>query len=370
MCGDTTNYSHNLRCVQCRSSWFDIFYYLEDALDVKTKLLNSRRQSMWRYAHLLPLLDQANIVTLEEGWTPILELRGYADRLGLGRILAKDERRNPTGSFKDRQASLAVSVLKEQRITELVVSSAGNAGVAYAAYCAKAGITLTVFLPQNANEASLREITAYGARAIKTVVNYDETKTEAREFARQHGIHYDLGGVECHNRESMKTVAYEIAEQMNWAVPDWYVQAVSGCLGPLGVWKGFSELHSFGLIDRIPKIACVQVDGCSPMVEAFQMDLPVAKPVYPATDIPALSTGDPGFAYTLLRHRLLDTGGTVLSVSVSDVNHVITTLAVTEGMLMSPAAAVAFAGVRQLILDNHLFKDEIVVVNCSGGNNR
>ena len=157
----------------------------------------------------------------------------------------------------------------EAGLKEAVIASTGNAGVAYAAACARAGIKLWVFMTSMVAPEKLREVALYGAEVIKVSGTYDQTKTIAAEFAKRRGLHLDRGASSLPSRESMKTIAYEIVEQLGWKAPSWYIQAISGGLGPMGVYHGFKELFDMGLIDHIPSLAVIQVEGCAPMVQAF-----------------------------------------------------------------------------------------------------
>jgi threonine synthase len=164
----------------------------------------------------------------------------------------------------------------------------------------------------------------------------------------------------------MKTIAYEIVEQLGWRSPDWYIQSVSGGLGPLGVYQGFKELLAMGLIDRIPKLGIIQAEGCSPMVKAFKAGKDVADPLVPDTRIIILSTGDPGKSYTYLWNLTQEFGGTMESVSDAEAFAAMRSLAKSEGMAVEPATAVAFAGLEKMLKQGAIAPDETVVINCTG----
>ena len=153
---------------------------------------------------------------------------------------------------------------------EAVIASTGNAAVAYAAACARAGIKLWVFMTSLVPQEKLREAALFGAEVIRVSGNYDQTKQIASQFAQRRNLLLDRGATSIPARESMKTIAYEMVEQLSWQAPDWYIQSVSGGLGPLGVYQGFKELFNMGLINRIPKLAIIQAEGCAPMVNAFK----------------------------------------------------------------------------------------------------
>jgi threonine synthase len=312
-----------------------------------------------------------------EGRTPLIRANQLQKQFGHPAIFIKDERQSPTSSFKDRQAALSVVSMRQSGITECVLASTGTASAAYSAYCARANIKLWVFLTSLVPAAKMREAALYGTEVIKVTGTYDQAKKVAADFAARRKIHLDKGAKSISGKESMKTVAYEIAEGLaqqlhgadktiRWQAPDWYIQAVSGGIGPLGVHKGFEELYKMGLIDRVPKIGVVQVDGCAPMVHAFAAGQPKAAPVVPETRITILSTGDPGKGYELLYQANQTYGGHMLSVSDEAAFEAMRSLAKAEGYSVEPATAVAFAGLEKMIAQKIIKPDEIVVINCSG----
>jgi len=364
------------RCPVCSSDWLDMRYDLPAIRRIWDTELSRRPFEMWRYRELLPLRDSANLVTMGEGGTALYRATNVGLMLGLPHLFVKDERQNPTGSFKDRQASLAISVLKENGMTEAVLASTGNVAISYSAYSARAGIKLWAFLPSSVPAEKMREIALYGTEVIKVTGTYDQTKRVAQDFALNRELYCDRGLKNIAARESMKTCAYEIAEQLAWhdvpgssslRTPDWYVQAVSGGLGPIGVWKGFGELRQMGLVDRMPKLLSAQPSGCSPMVDSFHAGLETATPVSnPQTRIATLATGDPGAAYPFLRRVVLQQGGAFVRISDDEAFRALHVLAKMDGISMEPAAAVAFAALFQMVSQERIGSDDIVVVNCSG----
>ncbi len=355
------------RCSACGSVWLQACYDCDALPEDWPALLAQRPATMWRYRELLPFPDAVQPVTMDEGWTPLLHAQRLEQELGHSGLWIKDERRHPTGSFKDRQASFTVSALKARGVKELVLASTGNAAAAYAAYCARAGIKLWVFLTSSVPAEKMRELALYGAEVIKITGTYDQAKKIAADFAARHGITYDKGAKGITGKESMKTIALEITEQMGWRAPDWYVQAVSGGIGPLGVLKGFQDLYTAGLIDRVPKMAVVQVEGCAPMVRSWEQDLAEAEPVYqPDTLITILGTGKPGLTYKILKQASDRYGGAMVAVSDGEAFRAMRRVARTEGFSMEPAASVAFAGCEKLLARGYIQPGEQVIVNCSG----
>lgn len=337
--------------------------------------LNRRRNNLWRYREVLPIQHAENIITLGEGGTPLIKSHALASSLGLKHLYIKDERQGPTASFKDRQATVAISALKEMGVEELVVASTGNVAIAYAAYCARAGIKLWAFFPSLTPGDKMREAALYGAEVIKITGTYDQTKELAARFAKSKGLFLDRGIKSVAAIEAMKTMAYEIAEQLGdefengerWRAPDWFLQGVSGGMGPIGVGKGFREMLDFGLVDKMPAMGIVQSTGCAPMTEAWKRGQRIATPIEnPQTIIATLATGNPGRAYELLYDYVHDYGGTFTSASDEEAFEATVILARMDGISVEPATAVTFAGLIRMVRERRIKADEIVVVNCSG----
>jgi threonine synthase len=373
-CGHRMPYAApRLTCEECGHDWLDGDYDLSAAATVWQAELRSRPFDLWRYWELLPLKNSDNIVSMGEGGTPLLKAENLGLMLGHRHIYFKDERQGPTSSFKDRQASVAISAFKEAGITEAVVSSTGNVAISYSAYCARAGIKLWAFLTSTVPADKMREVALYGTEVVKVTSTYDRTKTVATQFGNHKGLVVDRGVRSIAAKESMKTVSFEVAEQLGqlmgggWRAPDWYVQAVSGGLGPVGVWKGFQELHQMGLIDRLPKLAIIQATGCAPMVNSFRAGLAEAENVSdPQTHIATVATGSPGAVYPFLRNVILEHGGTMESVSDDEAFRAMHVMAKMDGISMEPAAAMACAGLFKLLSRRIINPDDVVVVNVSG----
>ena len=353
-------------CKHCNSQWLEAHYNYDAFKRDILRGLPGRPSNLWRYQDVLPLDDPASLDLYPAGGTPLLLSQRFAPALGHDHVYIKDERYGPTSSFKDRQAAVAVAAMNEGKIREAVIASTGNAAVAYAAACARAGIKLWVFMTSLVPQEKLREAALFGAEVIRVSGNYDQTKQIAAQFAQRKNLLLDRGASSIPARESMKTIAYEIVEQLGWRAPDWYVQAVSGGLGPLGVHQGFKELFNMGLIDRIPKLAIIQTEGCSPMVQAFKVGKDTADPIVPDTRIIILSTGDPGKSYTYLWNIIQKHGGTMESVPDADAFAAMRALAKSEGMAVEPATSVAFAGLEKMLQEGKIGVEETVVVNCTG----
>ena len=382
-CGHAASFvPSSMHCPQCNSQWREAEYDMAEVARTFPSEISQRPFDLWRYKELLPIHNPNPTLRLGEGGTPLIQAANLGMMLGLPNLFIKDERQGPTSSFKDRQAAVTIAALKEGGVTEMVAASTGNVAISLSAYAARAGIKLWAFVTSLVPGVKMREIALYGSQVVKITGSYDQAKQVAAEFARQRGLYQDMGARTVTAVEAMKTIAFEIAEQLTmqvgspsdsnqeapkWRTPDWYIQAVSGGMGPLGVYKGFRELQQLGMIDRIPAIAPIQADGCAPMVESWKKGLEKAEPILsPKTRIETLATGDPGRTYVMLRKQVNETHGVFESVSDEDAFRAMHVLAKMEGISAEPAAAVAFAGLLKLVRAGVIKPTDTVVVNCTG----
>ena len=369
-------------CPKCNSQWREAVYNLEEAAKKLATELPKRRFDLWRYREVLPISKPMPELRMGEGGTPLIRAVNLGLMLGNPNIFIKDERQGPTSSFKDRQAALTIHALKEAGITEMVAASTGNVAISNSAYAARAGIKLWAFVTSLVPAVKMREIALYGSQVVKVTGSYDQVKQLAAEFAEKRGLYHDTGARAVPSVEGMKTIAYEIAEQLTdelgapansqtgqlrWRSPDWYVQAISGGLGVIGVAKGFREMKQMGITDRIPGMIAIQAEGCAPMVNAWKQNLEDAAPVHnPKTHIETLATGTPGRSYKILRKQMLDYQGLFESVTDEEAFRAMHVLAKMEGISAEPAAAASFAGLFKLIHAGVIKPTDTVVVNCTG----
>ncbi|WP_345106591.1 pyridoxal-phosphate dependent enzyme [Candidatus Villigracilis vicinus] len=377
-CGHNAPYfPTSTTCPKCGSQWREAEYDYELLGKTLPEKLKARQQDLWRYRELLPVRNPNISLSLGEGFSPLIRAVNLGMMLGCPNIFIKDERQGPTASFKDRQASVTIAALKEAGITEMVAASTGNVAISYSAYASRAGMKLWAFVTSLVPAVKMREIALYGSQVIKITGSYDQCKQVAAEFARQRKLYLDMGARTITSIEAMKTIAFEIAEQLTIALgpeensqmrtPDWYVQAISGGMGPLGVHKGFREMQQMGWINKIPAFAPIQAEGCAPMVNSWKKGLEKAEPVTnPKTRIETLATGDPGRAYEFLKHHVDSTNGVFESVTDEEAIRAMHVLAKMEGISAEPAAGAAFAGLFKLIRAGVIKPSDTVVVNCTG----
>ena len=376
----------SISCPKCGGDWRETKYDYETLKQTLPLLIKNRPFNLWRYRELLPVRTPNPELTLGEGGTPLTRAANLGMMLGCPHIYIKDERQGPTTSFKDRQAAVTIAALKEAGISEAVIASTGNVAISYSAYAARAGIKLWAFITSLVPPVKMREVALYGTQVVKVTGNYDQAKQVAAEFARERALYVDRGVRSITTVDSMKTIAYEIAEQLSlvlgpqdsgdgkfksstpWRSPDWYLQSVSGGMGPIGVLKGFTELQEMGMVNSVPALANFQAAGCAPMVHAWKANKDIAEPVRtPRTHIATLATGDPGRTYTLLRKRMLaNSGGIIESVTDEDAFKAMHILAKMEGISVEPATAVAFAGLIKMVRSNMIKPTDVVVINCTG----
>lgn len=389
-CGYQASYTPAThKCHICQSEWLEAQYDYQTIGDRFPQTVAQYPFTLWRYRDLLPIFTYNPGLSFGEGGTPLIHAPNLGMMLGLPNIYIKDERHGPTASFKDRQAAVNIAALKEAGITEVVLASTGNVAMAYSAYAARAGIKLWAFLTSLVPAEKMREVAIYGTQVVKVTASYDQTKKVAAEYARQRGLYLERGSRSIPSVESMKTIAFEIVEQLTafsqgyedvtqsfqngglnrpWMAPDWYLQSISGGLGPLGVQKGFFELYQMDLISKIPAIGGIQAEGCAPMAHAWKEGKEIASPIaMPRTHIATLSTGDPGRTYTLLYQRMKEReGGTFECVTDEETFRTMHILAKMEGISVEPAAAVAFAGLIKLARSGQMKSSDVIVVNCTG----
>jgi threonine synthase len=351
-----------LKCSGCQKEYpfFEINTYgtcchqpliveYDHSLQFPKETLRSRQNNMWRYSEMLPVLDKNNIVTLGEGMTPIFSLHKLAGRYGFSDLLMKDESSNPTGSFKARGISVAVSKAKELGLSDCIIPTAGNAGGALAAYCAKANINCTVVMPRHTPEIFKQECEMYGATLILVDGLINDCAKKISEINKDE-TYFDISTLkEPYRLEGKKTMGYEIAEQLNWQLPDVIIYPAGGGTGLIGIWKAFQEMISMGWITGpLPRMIAVQTKNCAPIIHALKDPHNWKNSFTPkATIANGLAVPFP-FGMNMMLQVLEESGGTAIAIEEEEIIAAVKEIAKTEGLLISPEGATTWKALLQL----------------------
>ena len=304
---------------------------------------------MWRYFEVLPVHDQSNVVTLGEGYTPLLRADRLRREIGCGPLLIKDEGVNPTSSFKARGLSTAVSKAKELGVKALTIPTAGNAGGALAAYAARAGMVAHVFMPADAPEANRKEVEVMGARLTLVDGLIGDAGALSRRMASEHGL-FDVSTLqEPYRAEGKKTMGYEIAEQMGWRMPDVIVYPTGGGTGIVGIWKAIQEMETMGLLNgQRPRMFCVQAEGCAPIVRAFHSGADHAEPWQNARTLAAGIRVPSAIGDYLILNALRESKGGAVTVSDDEIVDWMGRVSSLEGIFVCPEGAATAAALSKL----------------------
>ena len=344
-------------------------YDLAAARAWQKESLTGRAPNMWRYRELLPLLEGDEPVTLGEGFTPLIHARRLGATIGLDRLLIKDESLNPTNSFKARGLSAAISRAKALGATTVFLPTAGNAGNAAAAYAAAAGMKCEVFIPKDAQQPFVDECRLYGANVTLVDGLITDAGRVASETAKSRGWYEVSTFREVGRCEGKKTMGYELAEQLNWTLPDWIIYPTGGGTGMVGMWKAFDEMETIGWLTpgRRPKMVTVQPEGCPPIVSAFARGADTAGTWENAYTIADGLRVPRAIADFLILRTIRDSGGTAVAVSDEDMVNDMLLMGRHEGVSAAPEGAAALGAVRKLVANGSIKKHETVVLFNTGG---
>ena len=383
--GLPTTYFKHLECSRCKTTYSKDGIYnlcekcqnpllarydLEKARGILRKEKFWRRHpNMWRYWEMLPIENKQNIITLQEGFTPIFKANNLGRKYGLKGLFIKDESLNPTASFKARGMSAAISKAKELGIRKVAVPSAGNAGSALAAYAAKAGMESYVFFPKDIPVVYLAECKNLGAHI--TLVNgvINDAGKAMREMQAQEG-YFDCSTLhEPYRIEGKKTMGFELAEQFRWKLPDVIIYPTGGGTGLIGMWKAFEEMEKLGWVDnKRPRMVAVQASGCAPIVKAFLEGKEKAEPwPNPATIATGLRVPSPIGDFLML-DILRKSHGAAIMVSDAEILEAAKELGSMEGIFAATEGAAAFAAIKRLqekrLINNY---ERILMFNTGSG---
>jgi threonine synthase len=333
------------------------------------EVLARRPGGLWRYRELLPVRRRQDIVSLGEESTPLIAMAKLAKALGAAEILIKDEGRLPTGSFKARGLAMAVSMAKALGVTHMAMPTNGNAGAALAAYASRAGIKSTIFCPDDTPEVNVNEIALQGATVYRVNGLIDDCGKLVADGTAEVGWFDTSTLKEPYRIEGKKTMGLELAEQLDWNVPDVILYPTGGGTGLIGMWKVFAELEAIGFIgSRRPRMVAVQAAGCAPMVRAFEAGKDCAVRWEDAHTIAAGIRVPQALGDFLILRAVRESGGFAVAVSDDAISDAIDQVARTEGLLLCPEGAATYAALKVALADGRIGRDEqVVLFNCATG---
>jgi threonine synthase len=352
---------------ECGAPLFARYDLAHAALEMRPGHLALREPTLWRYREVLPLEDPDDRVTLGEGFTPLVPASRLGERLGLPKLLVKEEGGNPTGSFKARGLALAVSMARHFGATDLCLPSAGNAGSALAAYAARAGLRAHVFFPSDTARLFAMETQAYGAEVVMVDGLITDAARLCAEQAREHGWYQCATFREPYRVEGKKTMGYELAEQLDWTLPDAIVYPTGGGTGLVGIWKAFAELLEMGFVSSPrPRMYAVQAEGCAPIVKAFSDGVDEA-PAWEGAQTLAHGLRVPKTpADFLILRALRESHGAAVAVSDAEIIQGVKEGAANEGIFMAPEGGACVAAAHRLKASGQIGPDDTVVLFDTG----
>ena len=331
--------------------------------------LLTRQPEFWRYREFLPIRKSENIVRLGEVMTPLLPASKLQKELGCGEILIKDEGRLPTGSFKARGLAVAVAMAKELGVTRMAMPTNGNAGAALAAYCSRADIETFVFCPQDTPQVNVQEIAFQGAKTFLANGYINDCGKIVGDGKDIMGW-FDVSTLkEPYRIEGKKTMGLELAEQLQWELPDVIFYPTGGGTGLIGMWKAFDELETIGWIgSKRPRMVAVQAEGCAPIVRAFDKGDRHAEPWHDASTIASGIRGPAAIGDFLILDIVRESNGFAVAVSDESILQAQSECATEEGVLLCPEGAATVAALRQELTTGRIKPTErVVLFNCATG---
>ncbi len=356
-------------CAECGKVLYSRYDLEGAAAALDREMLKDRPANMWRYFEVMPIRDEANVITLGEGFTPIFQAERLGPEMGCSDLLIKDEGVNPTASFKARGLSAAVSKAKELGITKITMPSAGNAAGAMTSYAAKGGIDSYVVMPKDAPEANQKEVVITGGELTLIDGLISDAGVLSRERAAAEGL-FDISTLqEPYRVEGKKTMGYEIAEQLGWTLPDAIIYPTGGGTGIVGMWKAFDEMEAMGWIgSERPKMFAIQSEGCAPIVRAFEQGTEFAEPWQDADTVAAGIRVPSAIGDYLILGSVRESGGGALTVSDDEIRDYMAKVARLEGMFICPEGAATGAALEKLLAAEQLGADQrILLLNTGSG---
>jgi threonine synthase len=369
----------SLQCRECKKEYSPTFKYICEEcfgpLDVRydfphinKNTFSNREHTYWRYHELLPIESKSNIVSIGAGMTPLIKADKLGTALGLNNLYIKNDSVNPTFSFKDRPAGIAVSKAKEFGLSAVGCASTGNLASATAAHAAKGGFPCYIFAPSDIEHAKITQALSYGADFIAVDGTYDDANRIAAQIGDSKGIGIVNINMRSYYVEGSKTLAFEVAEQLDWQVPDHLVVPVGSGAMLNAICKGFEELESLSFIGKVSNMHMIaaQPHGCAPIVDAFKKNTTEVIPVEnPDTISKSLAIGDPGDGQYVLK-RLKQYNGYAEKSSNKEILDAILLLARTEGIFTEPAGGVSVAVLKKMVEARKIDKNDSVICYVTG----
>lgn len=357
-----------LLCPACQNLLEADYDYPRLARELDRDALARRPADVWRWRELLPVLDPTRIVTLGEGGTPLLRSERLAREIGVRELwLKSDATGNPTGSLKDRSITVSATKAREFGYGVLACDSTGNKASSTAAYAARAGLRSVVFCPHDTPLPKAAQAVFFGATLIRVRGHYSQVNAMYRRLIASGRVKwYDCGTDNPFRYEGKKTYAYEIAQALDWRVPDRLLHPAAGGMSLAKTWKGFQELRRLGWTERVPRMTLVQAAACAPIVRAWERGESVIAPVERQPTIAsAVAAADPGLLGVRALAAVRESGGAAAGVTDDEIRQAMRDLA-GEGLFVEPSGSVTLAGLRRLVQAGHVGRDESVVCVLTG----
>ncbi len=366
-CLKTYNFKEIQTFATCCDKPLMFSYHLQKG--ISKDIINNDVKSIWKYASFLPILDSKNFVSLGEGLTPTSKIEILGKLINHEHLYLKDESNNPTGSFKARGISVAVSKLKELGIQKCIIPTAGNAGGALAAYCAKANIDATIIMPRHTPKVFKDECVLYGANLILVDGLINDCGTKAKEL-NKYGEYFDMSTLkEPYRLEGKKIMGYEIAAYFNGNIPDFIFYPAGGGTGLIGIWKAFKEMIALGWIkNKLPKMIAVQSSSCAPIHEAYKDSINWKENFTPESSIAnGLAVPYP-FGMDLMLNVIKESDGEVCTIDEKKIKETVHLFSKKEGILISPEGAATYMALSQLKNKGTVGKeDRVLLLNTGSG---
>jgi len=370
-------------CINCGAKYAidDVVYFCRkcgDILEIKldydiakdmlrTSGWKKTPLSVWRYRDLMPINDPSKIVTLNEGGTGLHQCKRLGKALGITQLYVKNEGENPTGSFKDRGMTVGVTKAVELGVKSVICASTGNTSASLAAYAAKAGLHCAVLIPSGKIAyGKLAQAIIYGAKVIQVRGNFDQALDVVFKLSEKHRNIYLLNSINPFRIEGQKSLGFEICEQLDNKPPDRVVVPVGNAGNISAIWKGFTEFHNLGFTKTVPKMTGIQAEGAAPIAQAIKSGSSEIKPVKtPETIATAIRIGAP-VSWKKAINAIRDSGGTAETVTDEEILEAQKTLSRLEGLFVEPASASSIAGLKKLVENGEIDKDERIVCVTTG----